>query len=145
MRKVYCCNARLYDDHFLQTGKGLPIFIGSKGQRGYGLGGIFSSIAKAAIPMLKSAAKSAGKTLLKSGAEFASDVLQGRNVKEAAKQRAINAGKTIGRDLLSSTVQHVSGSHPASNKKRKVTKNPISRKKAKRQRTSKNTHPDIFI
>jgi hypothetical protein len=89
MRKVYVCNPHCFEDHYLQKGGGgFPIYIGADGQRGHGLGGIFSGLAKMAIPLLKKAASSAGKTLLRSGAQFAGDLLQGKNMKEAAKQRS---------------------------------------------------------
>jgi hypothetical protein len=101
MRKVYVCNPHCFEDHYLQKGGGFPIYIGTGGQRGHGIGGIFSGLAKMAIPLLKKAAASAGKTLLSSGAQFAGDLLQGKNIKAAAKHRALEAGKSIGRSTLS--------------------------------------------
>ena len=66
--------------------RGSPWQIGH-GQMGYGLGGLFRSVARAVMPMVKSGAKALGNIALKSGANFVGDVLAGKNVKEAAKAR----------------------------------------------------------
>ena len=54
---------------------------------GYGLGGLFRSVARAVMPMVKSGAKALGNIALNSGANCIGDVLTGKNVKEAAKAR----------------------------------------------------------
>lgn len=148
MRKLYCCNPQSYDTHFVQKGGGFPIYVGSGIQRGHGIGGIFAGLAKMAVPLLKSAAKSAGKTLLRTGAQFAGDLIQGKNVKDAAKQRAMEAGKSIGRNVLSS-VQGLAGARNVdnnnTNKKRKASASrsiPRSAKRRKGSRTSSSN--DIF-
>ena len=70
-----------------QQGKGLNVFKGSPwqighGQMGYGLGGLFRSVARAIMPMVKSGAKTLGNIALSSGANFLGDVLAGKNVKK---------------------------------------------------------------
>ncbi|XP_064622354.1 uncharacterized protein F54H12.2-like [Lineus longissimus] len=98
-----------------------------------------------ALPVLKSAAKSAGKTILKTGAEFAGDILAGKSVKDAAKQRALQAGKTMGRDFLSAAAGTFSGTRRKSaHKKRKHSDPPPIRRPVKRRRTSKKRHSDVF-
>ena len=52
---------------------------------------VFRSVARAVMPMVKSGAKALGNIALKSGANFVGDVLAGKNVKEAAKARALEA------------------------------------------------------
>ena len=76
----------------------MPVFRGSPwqlghGQMGYGLGGLFRSVARAVMPMVKSGAKALGNIALKSGANFVGDVLAGKNVQEAAKARALEGCK----------------------------------------------------
>lgn len=84
-------------------------FVGSEIQKGYGFGkiphvqvghgfgGLFSKffdfvkpyLKKAkdfAIPLLKSGAETVGKEVVKTAAEIAKDVLDGKNLKESAKQ-----------------------------------------------------------
>ena len=79
-----------------QQGRGMPVFRGSPwqagyGQTGYGLGGLFRNLARRSMPLIKTGAKALGKVALKSGADFLGDVLLGKNVKEAAKARTVEA------------------------------------------------------
>ena len=79
-----------------QQGHGMSVFRGSPwqlghGQMGYGLGGLFRSVARTVMPMVKSGAKAFGNIALNSGANFIGDVLAGKNVKEAAKARTREA------------------------------------------------------
>ena len=83
--------------------RGSPWQIGH-GQVGFGLGGLFRSVARAVMPLVKSGAKSLGKIGMKSGANFVGDVLAGKNVKEASKARvqeaANKAKKRVDRQKL---------------------------------------------
>ena len=84
MKSVYCCNSASYEKYYLdQVGHG-QYFSGAAFQRGYGLGNIFASLGKAILPLVKSVAKTIRKQALKNGVAFASDVLAGKNVKQAA-------------------------------------------------------------
>ena len=47
------------------------------------------------MPLIKSGAKAIGKQVLRSGVGFASDVLQGKNAKQAAIDRAKTAGSSL--------------------------------------------------
>ena len=95
MRSVYCCNSASYEKYYLdQVGHG-EYFSGAAFQRGYGLGNIFASLGKAILPLVKFGAKAIGKQALKSGAAFASNVLAGKNVKQAALERTKQAGSTL--------------------------------------------------
>ena len=90
-----------YENYYLdQVGHGGPYFSGGHYQQGYGLGNIFSAISKTVMPLIKSGAKAIGKQALKSGVGFASDVIKGKNVKQAAIDRA----KAAGMSLLHQTV-----------------------------------------
>ena len=147
MRKLYVPSQHCFDCHYqVQKGGGsshFPIYSGAGVQKGYGIGGLFSGLAKMAIPMLKTAAKSAGRTLLKSGVQFAGDLAQGKNFKQAAKQRALEAGKSIGSNVLANVRQIAVNN--LGNKKRKPSRTTASLKKAKRKRTSTaNRSSDIF-
>ena len=62
---------------------------------GVWLGGLFSSIGRAVLPMIKSGIKTVGKEVLRSGAELASDALQGKNLKKAAIHRAKQSGVNL--------------------------------------------------
>ena len=123
MRVKYCCDAKAYENYYLsQVCHGIPYFSGARVQQGYGLGNLFSSIAKSVLPLVKKGAKTLGKQVLKSGVDFASDVLQGKNV----KQTAIDLAKAAGTNLLQVVQQ-----------KRKAAPRKVQKKKRKK-------HHDIF-
>ena len=123
MRVKYCCDAKAYENYYLsQVGHGMPYFAGARVQQGYGLGNLFSSIVKSVLPLVKKGAKTLGKQVLQSGVDFASDVLQGKNVKQAA----IDQAKAAGTNLLQ-----------GAQRKRKAAPRKVQKKKRKK-------HHDIF-
>lgn len=93
-------NRDLYLTHYRQAGGRLPVFRGAY-QDGSGLlGDLFRS----AIPLLKSTALSAGKTLFSSGAKVLSDIARGKDVKSSVARRGMEGLKEVGRDVLSRTI-----------------------------------------
>ena len=96
MHAKYCCDVKAYENYYLsQVGHGMPYFSGARIQQGYGLGNLFSSIAKSVLLLVKSGAKAVGKQVLQSGVDFASDVLNGKNAKQAAIDREKSAGSNL--------------------------------------------------
>jgi len=92
MRRKYCCDASrgLYEDYYLQqSGSGLPVFHGSRGQRGHGLGSMLSGLFRTAVPMLKRGLATFGKHALKTGLEIAGDVVEGKSFKDSARDRIV--------------------------------------------------------
>ncbi len=86
MRQRYCCDAQkaLYSDYYVnQAGGSLPVFRGSRGQRGHGFGSVLGGLFRNALPMLKRI----GKQALTTGAHIASDMLGGKNFGDSAKLR----------------------------------------------------------
>ena len=93
-----------YTHYYLeqQQGRRMSVFRGSPwqmghGQKGYGLGGMFGTFARTVMPLVKPGARALGNILLNTGVNFASDVVAGKNVKQAAKARAlegVNTAKT---------------------------------------------------
>ena len=125
MRAKYCCDSQAYQNYYLnQVGHNLPYFSGARYQQGYGLGNIFNSIAKTVLPLVKSGSKAIGKQVLRSGVGFASDVLSGKNKKQAA----IDCAKAAGSSLLK-----------AATRKRKARPQKTRVEKRKRKK-----HHDIF-
>lgn len=88
----------------LQSGAG--IFAGVPYQRGSGLGSIFRGLFRFLWPAVKNIGKSAGREALQAGAEIASDVLKGENIKRSAKRRGKQA---LGRTIRKVTNQQGSG------------------------------------
>lgn len=118
-RCQYTCNPNLYDAYYqAQVGNGLPVFIGGRtSQRGNGLGNVLSGLFRSAVPLLKQTGKAILKEGAKTGLKVAGDVLSGQNVKDAASQRAREAGKR----LYTQAIGQLSG-----NKKRKRSSSPSS-------------------
>jgi len=89
MKSKFCCDAsrEMYQDYFMQRGNGLPIFVGSRGQRGHGLGSILSGFFRTAFPLLKRGLAIFGKHVLRTGAKIANDVADGENFGESSKKR----------------------------------------------------------
>lgn len=93
-RVCYVCDRNAIQQHY---GGGLPVFRGDPFQQGYGIGNLISGLFRQAIPLLsktlipalKSTAKHAGKTLLRSGANVMKDVILDRkDLKQSVKRHA---------------------------------------------------------
>ena len=85
-----------FEDYYIQqakTGNGLPIFI--SGQRGHGIGGILSGLARMIVPVLKKGGKALLKEGVKAGTHIIGDVLEGKNFKTSVKKRAKQSGAKL--------------------------------------------------
>ena len=131
-----------------QQGNGMPVFSGSPWQAGYGhqmgygLGGLFRSVARAVMPMVKSGAKALGNIALKSGADFVGDVLAGKNVKEAAKARTVEAANVSKRKAINKLKSQTGSGKRAKGtaKKRKASPTTARSNQTKKRKTAQ----DIF-
>jgi hypothetical protein len=102
MRGRLVVDAKLLKDHFLrqQRGGNIAGFRGSRMKSGYGIGSIFKSLARYAIPLFKQGAKVVGKRALQAATEVGQDVLQGNNVKEAFKSRGKQAVSDVAKKVM---------------------------------------------
>ena len=140
-KNLHCCenNQKLYDDYYsMQAGSGLPVFVGARMQRGHGIGSVLSGLFQSALPVLKKGAAAIGKQALRTGVDFAGDLLQGKSAKEAAANRAKEAASTL-LDRASSYTIPPPGRQAI---KRRVPRRAVTSKRAKRRATSKRR--DIF-
>ena len=122
-----------------QKGYGMPVFRGSPwqmghGQMGYGLGGLFRSLGRAVMPMIKKGAKALGNIALGSGKDLVGDVLAGKNIKQAMKQRGkeamnIAAGKALKRLQSGGGKRSRRTKRPRSTKRSRNTKRSQKHKK----------------
>ncbi|KAI8503792.1 hypothetical protein Bbelb_187630 [Branchiostoma belcheri] len=118
----------------LIRGGQLPVYYGRSMQRGYGLGGIFRGLLRSAVPLLKRGAKSVGRHALRSGIDFAQDILNGQDAKRSAKRR----GKELGQRLMSGPNQKGGGRRASSKppaKRAKINGWPQKNKKVLKRRT----------
>lgn len=132
-----CCNQSFEDYYTHQTGSGLNYYQGTTFQKGYGFGGLFRSLFRAAVPLFKSGAKAVGKQLFHTGVDVLNDISQGDNIKTAAKRRFREAGKNL-TDKAAVKVKSMIGSGQR-NKKRKKPQSSLSLPKAKKAKAH-----DIF-
>ena len=90
MKRKFCCDTSrgMYEDYYMaQRGSGVPVFQGSRGQRGHGLGSMLSGLFRSAVPILKRGLAAFGRHALRTGAQIANDVADGQNLGESAKRR----------------------------------------------------------
>ena len=85
-----------------QKGYGL-IGHGSYESRGEGLGNILSSLWRVAFPMIKTGAKKIGSAALDVATNVAADALQGKDIREAAKEHLTNKGVELLHDIKAPT------------------------------------------
>ena len=137
---------RYYVDQ--QQGKGMDVFRGSPwqvghGQMGYGLGGLFRSVARSVLPMIKSGAKTLGNIALSSGTNLLGDILAGKNVKKAARSRfteATGVAKQKAINKLQSLSQTGNGKRQPGkrkSKKRNISAATTTSKQAKKRKTTR--------
>ena len=95
MKQRHNPDARAYHEYYLnQAGRGYPVYVGTRYQRGHGLGSIFGSLFKSAVPLLMRGAKTLGCEALKTGLNLASDVMEGQNVTQVSSQIQIEINGT---------------------------------------------------
>ena len=77
VRATLVVDTKRLKDHFLrqQCGGNIAGYRGARFQRGYGIGGIFKSLARYAIPLFKQGAKVVGKRALQAATEVGHDVI----------------------------------------------------------------------
>ena len=137
MKPTHRYDTKAYHDYYIhQVRKGYPVFVGRRYQRGHVLGSIFGGLFKAAMPLLKKGAKTLGREALKTGLNIAGDVVQGRNIKQAAQSRL----KSTGENLLQKAMDTVG---PPG---QQAIKGPAKRKKTRPDvgRPSNGTHQMTF-
>lgn len=114
-----------YSGQARQIGYG---FVGLPYQRGAGLGSLFAGLFRAILPLAKSAAKSVGREALATGADMASDILQGESIKRTVKRR----GRKAASQLLKKASKKIAQTGGKRRKRRSVK--TIRRKKPKTKR-----------
>ena len=89
-KRIFCCEAsrQMYEDYYKrQSGGAIPVFVGSRYQRGHGLGSMLGSLFRRVVPFIKQNIGTVGKALARTGMEIAGDVLSGQRIKESLQQR----------------------------------------------------------
>lgn len=113
----------------------MNVFRGSRFQRGHGLGSLFSSLLRGALPLLKTGAKYIGKRALSTGMKTAEDIMRGENPKEAFKKRLLMEGEDMLNDVSRFTKKRKRRNRNMKGRGKSTTKP----KKRKRVGSKKNT------
>ena len=127
-----------FEDYYLQQarGGGLPVFIGGS-QRGHGLGGILSGLARMVVPVLKRGGKSLIKETFRTGVDILGDVVSGSNIKTSAKRRLKQGGQRMINKAVKTIAQQPK--RPSTKKRHQKAQ---SKQKPKRRKTVQSR--DIF-
>lgn len=120
--------------------KNMAVYAGARWQKGYGLGGIFGSLMRSALPVLKTVGKRAAKEVLRTGLEagvgIASDALQGKNLKAAARARVSRAAANTVENVIKTHTQKRAPQKRAPQKRRRA---PVTQQRKRRRKAG-----DIF-
>ena len=88
MKAKYCCDAARYQQYYArQSGSGIPGFVGTRYQRGAGLGSMLAGLMKYVTPLLKEGASALGKVFLKKGLDYGGKLLSKKRIKRPASAR----------------------------------------------------------
>jgi len=69
-----------------QRGGAMPVFVGTKRQRGHGIGSMLSGLFRnVVLPFLKGNVGSLAGKVLKTGAQVLDDVVRGKSLKDTVK------------------------------------------------------------
>jgi len=119
-----------------QTGHGdLEGFQGLAYQRGHGLGSLFKGLFRLIVPVFKSVGKMVGSEALSTGANIASDLVRGRNIRDTLEDHGRNAAGNL-LDKASSKLRQQSGGlrlgkRPASNETLSLLDTPAMKKRTR--------------
>lgn len=116
-------------------------FHGDRVMKGHGLGSIFSSLFRRALPLFKLGGKYVGRKVLSTGMNVLDDVIEGDSFKKSLKRNL----KTTSKDVINDVKNKMKGGkirRRKTTKRKKKCKNKGNRKKkttSKRKRKRKNT------
>ena len=84
-----------------QAGHGMPVFMGSRTQKGHGLGSILGGLVKMVAPLAKQALPVIKRQAARTASTIVGDIVRGQPIKKAVKRRAVEAGIGLVDDIIS--------------------------------------------
>ena len=117
-RRAYCCDAsrHMYEDYYSrQAGGEMPVFAGSRYQRGHGLGSVLGGFFRRfVVPLFKTHGKTLALDTLRTGMNVADDVLgSGQGFKESVKKRVPEGIKRTAQHMMGQSESNVRGRNTA--------------------------------
>ena len=113
------------------------MYRGGRRQRGAGIGGVFKSLFRSAVPFLQEGAKIVGKHAMNMGQKVLQDTMAGKDALKSFEMHGKKAALDTGTELLNKagTVAFVEESSSSNTKKRKRPGGKtVSYRSAKRQK-----------
>ena len=135
MHHKFCCNASkdLYEKYYInQSGTGVTVFSGSRGQRGHVIGSTISGFFKNSLTFLKKGLVAFDKQAARTGLEINGDVL-GED-KKSFMESLESRGKAGIKSLASDALDHLKGQTGSGS--RKCKRSSKSKKGSKRAKKS---------
>src|SRR5678816_3152271 len=118
------------------------VFIGSRSQRGYGLGGFFTKLLRSPIPVFRRGGEYLGKKAIRTGLHTMQDIATGANPRASLKRRIAEVSdemlddvkRKIRRKMTGQGRVKVKGHRNAPNRKKPKTKRALKKKKQGRKK-----------
>ena len=110
-------------------------------QEGRGLGSILSSIARSALPLVKSGAKFLGRQALRAGCDIGDDVLSGHTVRSSIRKRVLGEDSP---QEGSGVKRRRRARKPKKSKRKCVIKKKQCKKRHPKKKKNKKRVHDIF-
>ena len=126
--------ASFYAQPSYTRGAGLPIYSGSRRQRG---GSVLGALKSFFMPLIGKVAKRGVSSAVNVAKNVALDAITGKNLTQSLKRRGINEAKSLGIDIAKDAFNAVTGRRQNASKGMKSRKRPSSnkaRQKSKRPR-----------
>ena len=129
-----------YTEYYLnqQRGGSMPVFRGTRYQKGHGLGIVFAKLFRHATPLFKRGVSYVGKQALNSGRHIVQDVFAGSSLRTAARRQL----KRVGDELVNDAVNYIAPEDQTGSGPRKRRRMNPPRKKRKIPRRKPQVHPD---
>lgn len=126
-----------YSNQAQQKGRG-AFFAGRRFQKGAGIGSIFGSLFRRALPFLSNITKQIGKQALKTSANVLADTASGHRIQDSIKTRLRESGQEMKREAINK-LQNAITSQTGSGRKRKMSRQSKEGSSRKRRKLSPKT------
>jgi len=107
------------------------IYRGGRRQRGYGIGGIFKSLFRKAMPLLAEGGKIITKNALDLGQKVITDISRGQDIGKSFEKHGVNAAINAAGDVVSAGGKAVAGNKSKKRKRNVPTSRPAKRLKGR--------------
>lgn len=129
---------------YYQYGDGVKyVFIGSRNQRGRGIGSFLGGLFRRTIPLMTKGVKAIGKESLNTGMNVLNDTfIKGQPMSYSLQNRVTEAGNNLSKKLGNKVGKLMRGEGKGRSRRRRVKRN-VRSKKQKVRRSRKKTHSSI--